>query len=262
MLVDSHCHLDRLDLKPFNGQLAEVLAAAHAAGVNRFLCVAVDLERWPAMIRQVEPWPEVAVSVGVHPSAAKRRPPSVAELVELARHPRVVAIGETGLDYFHGKDKERQAEWFRIHIAAARETGKPLIIHTREASEDTLDLLAREQAAAVGGVFHCFSEDWRVAERAMALNFAISFSGIVTFPNARPIQEVARRIPAECMLVETDAPYLAPVPWRGKSNQPAWVRYVADYIARLRGESLEQVAAATTANYLRLFKLQPSDSHA
>jgi TatD DNase family protein len=180
----------------------------------------------------------------------------VVELVELARHPKVVAIGETGLDYYHGKDKERQADWFRIHIAAARETGKPLIIHTREASEDTLRILSEEKAVEVGGVIHCFSEDWSVAERAMALNFAISFSGIVTFPSARPIQEVARQIPADCMLVETDAPYLAPVPWRGQSNQPAWVRQVAEFIARLRGESLEQVAAATTANYLRLFNLR------
>ncbi len=256
MLVDSHCHLDRLNLKPFNGRLDEALAAAQAAGVTRFLCVAVDLERWPAMVRQVEPWSEVAISVGVHPSAARRRPPSVVELVELARYPKVVAIGETGLDYYHGKDKERQADWFRIHIAAARETGKPLIIHTREAGEDTLRILSEEKAAEIGGVIHCFSEDWDMAERAMALNFAISFSGIVTFPSARPIQEVARRIPANCMLVETDAPYLAPVPWRGQSNQPAWVRQVAEFIARLRGESLEQVAAATTANYLRLFNLR------
>ncbi|HYQ92148.1 MAG TPA: TatD family hydrolase [Candidatus Competibacteraceae bacterium] len=256
MLVDSHCHLDRLNLKPFNGRLDEALAAARAAGVTHFLCVAIDLEHWPAMVRRVEPWSEVSVSVGVHPSAARRRSPSVAELVELARHPKVVAIGETGLDYYHGKDKERQADWFRIHIVAARETGKPLIIHTREASEDTLRILSEEKAGEVGGVIHCFSEDWSVAERAMALNFAISFSGIVTFPSARPIQEVARRIPAECMLVETDAPYLAPVPWRGQSNQPAWVRQVAEFIARLRGESLEQVAAATTANYLHLFNVQ------
>ncbi|MFO1428843.1 MAG: TatD family hydrolase [Candidatus Competibacteraceae bacterium] len=255
MLVDSHCHLDRLNLKPFDGRLDAALAAARAVGVTRFLCVAVDLERWPAMVRRVEPWAEVAVSVGVHPSAAKRRPPSVPELVELARHPKVVAIGETGLDYYHGKDKERQADWFRIHIAAARETGKPLIIHTREAGEDTLRMLREEKAAEVGGIIHCFSEDWSVAERAMALNFAISFSGIVTFPSARSIQEVAGRIPADCMLVETDAPYLAPVPWRGQSNQPAWVRQVAEFIARLRGESLEQVAAATTTNYLRLFNL-------
>jgi TatD DNase family protein len=256
MLVDSHCHLDRLNLKPFNGRLEEALAAAQAVGVTRFLCVAVDLEHWLAMVHRVGPWSEVAVSVGVHPSATRRRPPSVVELVELARHPKVVAIGETGLDYYHGKDKERQADWFRIHIAAAREIGKPLIIHTREASEDTLRILSEEKAVEVGGVIHCFSEDWSVAERAMALNFAISFSGIVTFPSARPIQDVARRIPADCMLVETDAPYLAPVPWRGQSNQPAWVRQVAEFIARLRGESLEQVAAATTANYLRLFNLR------
>lgn len=254
LLVDSHCHLDRLDLKPFGGRLEQALDAARAVGVQRFLSAAVDLESWPALRRRVENYPDVALSVGVHPSAARRRAPTVAELTELARHPKVVAIGETGLDYFHGQDKERQQHWLRIQIAAALTVGKPLIIHTRQALEDTLRLLTEEGAAAVGGVIHCFSEDWAAAARALTLNFYISFSGIVTFPNAPAIQEAARRVPADRLLVETDSPYLAPTPHRGKSNQPAWVRYVAASLAQLRGETLEQVAAATTANYFRLFQ--------
>jgi TatD DNase family protein len=166
----------------------------------------------------------------------------------------VVAVGETGLDYYYGRDSgARQREWFRVHIAAARELGKPLIVHTRDAREDTLRILAEEGAVEVGGVLHCFTEDWAMAERALELGFYISFSGIVTFRNAKPIQEAARRVPAGRLLVETDAPYLAPVPHRGKPNHPAWVRHVAEFVARLRGETLEQVAAATTANYLRLF---------
>jgi TatD DNase family protein len=166
----------------------------------------------------------------------------------------VVAIGETGLDYYYGRDSiARQQDGFRIHIAAARELGKPLIVHTRDAREDTLRILEREGAAEVGGVLHCFTEDWAMAERALALNFYISFSGIVTFKNAKQIQDVARRVPAERLLVETDSPYLAPTPHRGKSNHPAWVRHVAEFVAQLRGESLEQVAAVTTANYFRLF---------
>jgi len=254
MLVDSHCHLDRLDLNPFAGELSAALAAAAAQGVGHFLCVAIDLDSWPALLRQVEPFPNVALSVGVHPSATTADPPAIDRLLALADHPRVVAIGETGLDYHYGKDsKARQQEWFRAHITAARALGKPLIIHTREASADTLRILTEENAADVGGVIHCFTEDWTVAKQAMALNFYISLSGIVTFRGARQLQEVARRLPAERLLVETDSPYLAPVPYRGQSNQPAWVRLVAEYIAELRGERLEHVAAVTTANYFRLF---------
>lgn len=260
MLVDSHCHLDRLNLKPFDGQLANALAAAAAQGVERFLCAAIDLESWPAMVSQAAPFPNVDVSVGVHPNANRGRAPTVAELVELvSRHPAVVAIGETGLDYYRGgpHDQARQQDWFRIHIAAARAVGKPLIIHARDAKEDTLRILQEEGAETVGGVLHCFTEDWDMAVRAMALNFMISFSGVVTYKGAAPLQEVARRLPADRLLVETDSPYLAPMPQRGKSNQPAWVKYVAEAIARLRGETLEQVAAATTANYWRLFGGSP-----
>ena len=256
MLADSHCHLDRVNLAPFGGSLAGVLDAATANGVTRLLSVAVDLESWPALARMTEPYPWIALSVGVHPSEDGGRAPTVKELVALGRAPRVVAIGETGLDYYYGADSiARQQDWFRIHIAAARELGKPLIIHNRDARADTLRILAEEGAAEVGGVLHCFTEDWAMAEQALELNFHISFSGIVTFKNAKPIQDAARRVPADRLLVETDSPYLAPVPHRGKPNHPAWVRHVAEFVARLRGETLEQVAATTTANYLRLFGL-------
>lgn len=254
MLADSHCHLDRLNLASFGGSLAGVLETAAANGVTRLLSVATDLESWPALARMTEPYSQIALSVGVHPSEDGGRSPTVTELIALGRASRVVAIGETGLDYYYGAGSvARQQDWFRIHITAARELGKPLIVHNRDAGEDTLRILAEEGAAEVGGVLHCFTEDWAMAERALALNFHISFSGIVTFRNAAAIQDAARRLPAGRLLVETDAPYLAPAPHRGKPNHPAWVRHVAEFVARLRGQSLEDVAAVTTANYLRLF---------
>ncbi|HNG48918.1 MAG TPA: TatD family hydrolase [Plasticicumulans sp.] len=255
MLVDSHCHLDRVDLRPFGGELAGVLDAAAAAGVGHLLCVGIALETWPAMVEQVAPFANVSLSVGVHPSEDGREP-QVAELVRLARTTaRVVAIGETGLDYHYGAERgDLQRAWFRTHVRAARETGKPLIVHTREARADTLAILADEGAAEVGGVLHCFTEDWDMAARAVDLNFHVSFSGIVTFKSAAQIQEVARRLPAERMLVETDSPYLAPVPHRGRSNHPAWVREVAAFVAKLRGEPFEQLAATTTGNFFRLFR--------
>jgi TatD DNase family protein len=225
--------------------------------VTRLLSVATDLESWPALARLIEPYSQIARSVGVHPGEDRARPPTVAELVALGQESRVVAIGETGLDYHYGADSAaRQQDWFRIHIAAARQLSKPLIVHSRTAREDTLRLLAEEGAAEVGGVLHCFTEDWAMAEQALELNFYVSFSGIVTFKNAKPIQDAARRMPVDRLLVETDSPYLAPIPHRGKPNQPAWVRHVAEFVAQLRGQSLEQIAAITTANYLRLFGLQ------
>ncbi|MCC6134757.1 MAG: TatD family hydrolase [Candidatus Contendobacter sp.] len=257
MLADSHCHLDRLDLTRVADGLAGVLAAAKAQGVTRLLSVATDLESGPALARLIEPYSQIARSVGVHPGEDRARPPTVAELVALGQESRVVAIGETGLDYHYGADSAaRQQDWFRIHIAAARQLSKPLIVHSRTAREDTLRLLAEEGAAEVGGVLHCFTEDWAMAEQALELNFYVSFSGIVTFKNAKPIQDAARRMPVDRLLVETDSPYLAPIPHRGKPNQPAWVRHVAEFVAQLRGQSLEQIAAITTANYLRLFGLQ------
>jgi len=254
MLTDSHCHLDRLDLSRFGGSLQGVLDAAAANGVTRLLSVATDLESWPTLARLTAPYPSIALSVGVHPSEDGGRAPTVTELTALGQESRVVAIGETGLDYYYSRQSvARQQDWFRIHIAAARELGKPLIVHTRDAREDTLRILAEEGAAQVGGVLHCFTEDWDMAAQALELNFHISFSGIVTFKNARSIQDAARRMPADRLLVETDSPYLAPIPHRGRPNHPAWVRDVAEFVAQLRGESLQQIAVTTTANYLRLF---------
>ncbi len=254
MLVDSHCHLDRLDLSRFDDGLAGALASAADAGVDHFLCVAIDLAHWPAMCELVAPFPQVSVSVGVHPSESPKGEPAAAELIARAREPGVVAIGETGLDYYYGGEHRReQQSSFRTHVHAARESGKPLIVHTRDAREDTLAILREEGAAEVGGVLHCFTEDWDMAARAMDLNFYISFSGIVTFKNAASLQAVAKRVPAERLLVETDSPYLAPMPHRGKPNQPAWVRHVAQFVADLRGQTLEDLAATTTANYARLF---------
>ncbi|MGD8309636.1 MAG: TatD family hydrolase, partial [Chromatiales bacterium] len=212
------------------------------------------LERYPSMLALVEPEPGVSVSVGVHPNERDRRDPVADELVELAGHERNVAIGETGLDYFHGKgDLGWQRERFRVHIEAARACGKPLIIHTREAREDTLRILREGGAGEVGGVMHCFTETWDMARRAMDMGFYISFSGIVTFRNAEALREVATRVPLDRLLIETDAPYLTPVPHRGKPNQPAYVRHVAERIADLRGLPVEQLIEVTGENFFRLF---------
>lgn len=254
MLVDSHCHLDMLDLEPFGGSLGGVLAAAGEQGVSHMLCVSINLEDYPGMLSLVESREQVTVSVGVHPNEQGGHDPAPEELVELAAHPRVVAIGETGLDYYRSEgDLEWQRQRFRNHITAAKQCGKPLIVHSRDAREDTLTLLAAEGASEAGGVMHCFTGDWDMAQHAMDMGFYISFSGIVTFRSARELQEIARKMPAERMLVETDCPYLAPVPHRGKPNQPAWVRHVAECIAELRGESFECIAETTTNNFRTLF---------
>jgi len=256
MLVDSHCHLDRLDLSQVDGKLTGLLAAAAEQDVGHFLCVSINLEDYPAMLAIAEQHNRISASVGLHPNEQDGHDPGIDELVEYAKHPKVIAIGETGLDYFRSEgDLDWQRDRFRRHIAAAKQTGKPLIIHSRDAKEDTLKILEEESAGEVGGVMHCFTGDWDMAQRAMDLNFYISFSGIVTFKSARELQEVATRVPAERYLVETDSPYLAPVPHRGKPNQPAFVRHVAEFIAELRGESYEQVAAATTENFRTLFKV-------
>lgn len=256
MLIDSHCHLDRLDLTPFDGELANALAFARERGVERFLCVAIDMENIDTVIAIAQHYPQVYASVGVHPNEQGREEPSVEQLLELAASDRVIAIGETGLDYFRSEgDLSWQHQRFRTHIAAAKACGKPLIIHCREAREDLLMMLAEEGAGEVGGVMHCFVEDLATAERAMELGFYISFSGIVTFNSAKDLQQVAKVVPADRLLVETDAPYLAPVPYRGKSNQPAYVREVAEAIASLRGVSYEEIAAQTGENFKRLFRL-------
>ncbi|WP_072293013.1 TatD family hydrolase [Nitrosovibrio sp. Nv17] len=252
MLVDSHCHLDFPDLA---ANLDALLDGMKENGVGHALCVSVNLEDFPRVQALAEAHANLYASVGVHPDYENLAEPQAAQLAVLARHPRIVAIGETGLDYFRLKgDLEWQRERFRQHIRAARASGKPLIIHTRAAAADTLRIMAEEGADGVGGVMHCFTESWEVAQQAMEMNFYISFSGIVTFRNAAALKDVARRIRLDRMLVETDSPYLAPVPHRGKLNQPAYVRYVAQEIAALRGIDMREVAAATTENFFNLFK--------
>ncbi|MDO9068670.1 MAG: TatD family hydrolase, partial [Deltaproteobacteria bacterium] len=217
----------------------------------------VNLTDFHEVIGLSETYPHLYASVGVHPDYEDEEVPSVEKLAELADHPKVIAIGETGLDYFRLKgDLEWQRERFRNHIRAARLCGKPLIIHTREAAADTLRIMEEEGAASVGGVMHCFTESMEVAERSIALGFYISFSGIVTFKNAIQVHEVAEKIPLDRVLVETDSPYLAPAPFRGKTNQPAYVKHVAAEVARLRGISEEELADATTRNFMRLFKVK------
>ena len=256
MLIDSHCHLNMLDLAPFGDDLANVIKAAADNDVQAMLCVSVDLKTLPAVMQCAERFANVYASVGVHPNDSKDETPSVDELVALASQPKVIAIGETGLDYFRSEgDLQWQRDAFRTHIRAAIKVQKPVIIHTRDAREDTLKIMHEENIQQAGGVMHCFTETWEMAEAAMEMGFYISFSGIVTFKNAKELQDVAKRIPLERMLVETDSPYLAPVPYRGKANYPAYVRNVAEFIAELRGESYEKIAEATTRNFHTLFKL-------
>jgi TatD DNase family protein len=251
MLVDSHCHLDLPELAD---DLPQRLALMQTNDVGCAVCIGVNLEDLPRVLALAQAYPQLFATVGVHPEVTDAHEPSVVELVALARQPKVIAIGETGLDYYWHKDKpEWQRERFRIHIRAAIEAGKPLVIHNREATADTLRLMAEEGAGQVGGVLHCFTETWEVAEAALAQGFYISLSGIVTFKNALTVKDVARRVPLDRLLVETDSPYLAPVPYRGKINQPAYVKHVAEEIARLRGMSFDELAAATTANFSRLF---------
>lgn len=250
-LVDSHCHID---FDPLYPRIDDVLANARASGVDYLLCVSVNLEDLPNVLALAERHENIFASVGIHPNERDGRDPAVEELLELADHPRVVAIGETGLDYFRsGGDLDWQRDRFRRHIDAARRSGKPLIIHSRAAPEDTIRLMTEENAREAGGVMHCFAEDWNMARQALALDFYISFSGIVTFKNARAVQEVARKAPLDRILVETDSPYLAPVPYRGKTNEPAYVRHTAECVAELRGIAYEEVAAATSDNFFRLF---------
>ncbi len=258
MLIDSHCHLDRLDLKPYGGDFRHFVTATQALGIAHMLCVSISMEKWPAMMELVDGQPNISASVGVHPNEHDCHEPGVAELVEKAGHPQVVAIGETGLDYFRSEgDLQWQHERFRSHIRAAKQIGKPLIIHTRDAREDTLRILREEGADEVGGVLHCFTEDWETARRALDLNFHISFSGIVTFKNAAQIQEAARKVPEDRYLVETDSPYLAPIPHRGKPNYPHHVRHVAQFVADLRAIPLGTVAEQSSRNYWALFGGKP-----
>ena len=253
-LIDSHCHLDRLDLTPYDNKLVNALTYANQVGVGHMLCVSINMENFNSVFNIAKEFDFISASVGVHPNETDGHDPSVDELIALAADKDIVAIGETGLDYFRSEgDLSWQQERFRRHITASKETKKPLIIHMRDATEDTLRILKEEKADEVGGVMHCFVEDWEVAQKALDLNFVISFSGIVTFKNAQALQLVAKNVPQDKMLIETDSPYLAPVPYRGKSNQPAYVLQVAEKIAELRDIDVEEVAKITTKNYYNLF---------
>lgn len=252
LLVDSHCHIN---FDPLGANVAQVLENARAQGVGHLLCVAVNLEDFPQVQALAHTHAQVFASVGVHPNETAGKDPSVEELVALAQDRKVVAIGETGLDYYRSNgDLTWQQLRFRRHIRAAIAVGKPLIVHTREAAQDTIDILKEEGAQRAGGVMHCFSENWEIAQQALDLGFYISFSGIVTFKSAQNLREVAMRVPTERLLVETDSPYLAPVPHRGKTNEPAYVRLVADCLAALRNSPYPEIAAATTDNFFRLFR--------
>lgn len=250
-LVDSHCHLN---LEPLDAELPHVLQRARDNGVAYMLCVAVSIEKFPEIRALARAHGNIFASVGVHPNERDGSDPSVDELCALADDDCVVAIGETGLDYYRTHDDPSwQQERFRRHIRAARQCGKPLIVHTRDAAEDTIRILKEEGADKIGGVMHCFTGDWETAGRALALNFYISFSGIVTFKNAAALREVVKRVPDDRLLIETDAPYLAPLPHRGKTNEPAYVRHVADCLAEQRQTSSEQIADTTRHNFFTLF---------
>ena len=253
MFVDSHCHIDFPD---YQGKLPEIFGEMHKERVTHALCISVNLEDFPGVLAIAEQHANAYASVGVHPDHQDQAPVDTQHLVDLSHHPKVVAIGETGLDYYRTTgDTEWQRERFRSHIRAAKITGKPLVIHTREAAHDTLRLMREEGAGEVGGVMHCFTESLEVAKAAMDLGFYISFSGIVTFTNALAIKDVATAVPLEKMLIETDSPYLAPVPHRGHVNQPAWVRHIAEEIARLKSVPLDTVADITSGNFFKLFKI-------
>lgn len=256
MLIDSHCHLDRLDLTAHGGSLDEALVAARARGVGHFLCIGVSADNAAAVRSLAQRYADVDCSVGIHPlDLQPGSAPALDWLLAELDHPGVVAIGETGLDYHYEPEAaEAQREAFRLHLHAAQITGKPVIVHTREACADTLALL-REAALPQGGVLHCFTEDWEMAKAALDIGFYISLSGIVTFRNADALREVARQVPADRLLVETDSPYLAPIPHRGKPNLPEYVRDVAEYLAVLRGVSYDELARQTGENFKRLFPL-------
>ncbi len=251
MLIDSHCHLDLIS--PDLSAVPQLLDHALDRGVGGFLCVAIGRDNVATVAALAASSPRVYATAGVHPNTEQHQEPTVDELVAWGRGERVVAVGETGLDYYRCDPSDAQRERLRRHVQAARELDKPLIVHTREAARDTITILTEEGADAVGGIMHCFVEDWDTARKALDLGFHISFSGIVTFKTADDLRRVARKVPDDRLLVETDSPYLAPVPQRGKTNQPAFVRHVADFLADLRGCESEALEQTTTANFLALF---------
>jgi TatD DNase family protein len=254
MIVDSHCHLDRLELDRYDGQLDAALEAARKVGVERFLCVGISLDNAPVMVEIARQHPDVVCSVGVHPLDVGSGTASVAQLLEMAQQPGVVALGETGLDYYYSTEhKALQQASFATHMEAAGVVGLPVIVHTRDARTDTIDLIRTHASREYAGVLHCFTETLDMARAALDLGFYISISGIVTFRNAQALRDVVRHIPLDRLLIETDAPYLAPVPHRGRPNEPAYVRAVAEFIAKLLGKDFEDIARQTTDNFYRLF---------
>ena len=252
-IIDSHCHIDRLDLDAFGGSIESMLDHARNLSVDKFLCVCIDLEHFDDVHTLSKSYPNIYCSVGVHPTETNCKDPYIEELLEYAKSNRVIAIGETGLDYFHVRKDE--ADWqrdrFRRHIAASNQSGKPMIIHMRDSKEDTIEILSREKAEK--GVMHCFAEDLETAEAAIDLGFYISFSGILTFKSAQDLREVAKQIPTERILIETDSPYLTPVPYRGKPNSPAYTYYVAEKLAEIRNTTIGEIAKVTTQNFNQLF---------
>lgn len=256
MLIDSHCHLDRIDLTPYDKDFSKFMQAVDENQIEHLLSISIDLESYPHMLSLVADFPQISVTVGVHPNEQEGKEPTVEELVALADSEKVIGIGETGLDYYRSEgDLEWQHRRFKNHIAAAKILKKPLIVHTREAKKETLQILQEENANEVGGIIHCFTEDWAFAEAVLDLGFYISFSGIVTFNSAKEIKEVAKKVPHDRYLIETDSPYLAPVPYRGKPNYPLYVRYVAECISGIRGTSIEEIAGQSTVNFRTLFQI-------
>lgn len=255
MLVDSHCHLDRLKLDKYDGSLEAALDHARERGVGKMLCVGISLENRQAVVDLADQYHDVVSSVGVHPLDIERGLATREQLIEWGKHPKVVALGESGLDYYYSDEsKLQQQESFVIHLEAAKQAELPVIVHTRDARKDTLDLIAEHGCRESAGVLHCFTESWDMAKAAMDMNYYISFSGIVTFKNAVELREVAEKMPLDRMLVETDSPYLAPVPYRGKPNEPAFVREVAEFLAELKGISTEDMIRITGENFHKLFK--------
>jgi hydrolase, TatD family len=257
MLADSHCHLDRLDLGPYDGDLHKAIAAARAKDVNYILCPGIDLEHFPNILKIAETENNIFASIGVHPTEEDAHEPTLDELTALGQNEKIVAIGETGLDFYYATNdlqREHHKKLFKLHIQAAKALNKPLISHSRDADADTINILTEEDAKTVGGIMHCFTGSQAMAEKTIELGFYISFSGIVTFRNAHALREIAKWVPLEKMLIETDAPYLAPVPVRGKSNEPVYLHYIAEFIAKLRGISYDAFAAQTTANFLQFCK--------
>lgn len=256
MLVDSHCHLDCIDLSDFDNNFDKLIQHTLNSGVEHMLCVSINLVKYPGMLEKIKDYPFISVSAGLHPMADESDEFSVEYLTELSQHEKVIAIGETGLDYYYHKDDPQwQQDRFRAHIQVANKVNKPVIIHTRDAGNDTLKILEQENAENCGGVIHCFTETKNFANRAMEMGLMISISGIVTFKNASALREIAKSIPDDFLLIETDSPYLAPIPHRGKQNQPAFVRHVAETLAEIRNTSVEEIAEISRNNFYRLFNL-------